>query len=97
MKPFRRFPMVRVRQASPHEVTVMRLVWVLSPTRTLRNGPQNNFSLLRAQLQNDRIVDLDRMLFTVDADDEVNRRGPFNYSFDRCRYRFPRGLRGAGQ
>ena len=54
----------------------------------LRYWPQDNFPIPVAQLQHDWIVDLDRMLFPVDADDEINGRWLFRHSLDRRRGRY---------
>src|SRR5215813_13990890 len=44
---------------------------------TSRCRSQDYPSIPICQLQHQRIVELNRMLFAVDVDDEISRRGPF--------------------
>src|SRR5207253_2858802 len=51
----------------------------------LRHWSQDNPSVPVAQLQHNRIVNLNGMLFAVNANNKVNGRGPFRDSLDRRR------------
>src|SRR2546421_5902315 len=48
-----------------------------------RHRLQNNLPIAIPQLQHNRIVYLNRMLFAVNADDEIYRRRLFHNCFDR--------------